>query len=81
MNKIQKYEAVNKCKTLDELAEVIISFADEDGFIDGLTEKFIAKRMAKYCLEFSIDKHNLLTRNFGIRQQAIMLNYYKMIGI
>nr|WP_299488639.1 hypothetical protein [uncultured Allomuricauda sp.] len=76
MTDLEKYEAVNKCETLKQLADVIRSFADNDGLIQGRTRKFNAETMAKNCETYTIYKHNYLTREFGIRQQALMINFY-----
>ena len=72
----EKYDAVNACKTLDKLAKVIESFADENGSIQGRTRSFDAKDMALACLRFQTGSKNKLTREFGIRQQAMMIEYY-----
>lgn len=77
MENLKKYEKVNDCETLDQLADVIESFADEDGYIMGRTRKFGAKSMANICREYSLDYHNTLTREFGIRQQAMYILFYR----
>ncbi len=76
MTREEKYDAVNRCKSLGELAEVILSFADEQGFIQGRTNKFNAKEMADACLRLPNVPYSLLTREFGIRQQSIYLTFY-----
>lgn len=76
MDDLQKYEAVNKCVTFEELAKVIESFADEDGMIQGRTRKFSATKMANFARNFSIFQPNVLTRNWGIRQQAMHITYF-----
>lgn len=87
MNNIEKsikdletYEKVNACNTFQELASIILSLADENGMIQGRIKKFNASEMAERCLNF---KHyakqgyaNCLTRQYGIRQQALYLTYY-----
>lgn len=84
MNDLIRYNAVNQTESLKELANVIRSFADEDGMIQGRKRKFNAERMAAIC-EGAVDVHidefkfNLLTRNWGIRQQAMMLDQYDLI--
>ena len=73
-----KYKAVNATKSLEELAQVIESFADDDGKIQGRSKKFNAKTMAETCRNYKLHNYpNFLTRNWGIRQQAMMLNYYE----
>jgi hypothetical protein len=77
MNDLQKFQAVNKTKTLQELADVIRSFADEDGMVQDRTKKFDAEQMAKACENYNLFYHNALTKEFGIRQQALMIVFYK----
>ena len=70
---------VNSCETAEELSEVILSLADEDGAIQGRDRKFPADRMAEAVSE--VVKGNLmpnvLTREYGIRQQALYIRYYE----
>jgi hypothetical protein len=74
------YDKVNQCETFGELAQVIRSLADEDGMIQGRVKKFDAEKMAKHCegfkLLYEVGAPNALTREFGIRQQAMYINYY-----
>ncbi len=76
MTDLEKYEAVNKSNSLEELAQVIESFADENGVIQGRTRGFPAGKMADYCRNYPDYPRNTLTREFGIRQQAMYLEYY-----
>lgn len=71
---------VNASQTLEELAEVIESAADEEGMIQGRREKFSAQKMANLCrsLQEGDTLYTTLTRNYGIRQQAIyIMNKHK----
>lgn len=77
MTREEKYDAINKTKTLKELAKVILSFADENGMIQGRTRKFNAEQYALNCINYNLALHNALTREFGIRQQAMMLTFYR----
>ena len=73
-----KWERVNKCETVEELKQCILDFADEDGMIQGRTRKFEAKKMV-IGLENYINNHsipNVITRDYGLRQQAMYLKYY-----
>lgn len=79
MTELEKYEAVNKTESLKELASVILSFA-VDGMIQGRTRQFDAVKMAKHCESYDLVKHNTLTREFGIRQQAMMHLFYDRIS-
>lgn len=76
MTELQKYELVNKTETLKELADVIRSFAN-NGIIHGRTREFDAENMANHCESYHLGKHNILTREYGIRQQAMMLLFYE----
>ncbi len=76
MTDLEKYTKVNESKSLTELAETIRSFANSAGEIMGRTRIFNAETMAQYCETYSLAKHNRLTREFGIRQQAMMLLFY-----
>lgn len=77
MTREEKYDLVNQSQTLNELAYIIESFADSDGFIQGRTRKFDAKKMADCCRNYNLEIHNSLTREFGIRQQAMCIIFYK----
>lgn len=76
MTDLEKYQAVNKCETLEELAQCILSFADENGVIEGRTRPFEAKLMANACRGYSLHYPNVLTREWGIRQQAMYILFY-----
>lgn len=79
MTDLEKYEAVNACETLGSLAQVILSFADENGMIQGRTRQFNAKKMADYAKRYDVlvtIQPNVLTREFGIRQQAMYITHY-----
>jgi len=80
MTELEKYQRVNACETIEELQQCILDFAGEDGMIQGRTRKFDAFEMANN-LEIYVNGRNetpnVLTREFGIRQQAMYLKYYK----
>jgi len=81
MTYLEKYSKVNNTESLKELAEVIREFGNEpifgvEGFILGRTQVFNSENMAMHCETYSLVKHNVLTREFGIRQQAMMLLFY-----
>lgn len=75
MTDLEKYEAVNASETLEELAEVITTIG-EDAEIQGRTRSFNSEKMAAACKNFSNFPPNILTRKWGIRQQAMYINYY-----
>ena len=72
MTELEKYEVVNKCKTLKELSEAILQIA-EGGVIEGRTRSFDAVTMADNCSRFTLNHYRVLTREIGIRQQAITI--------
>ena len=80
MTILEKYDAVNQAASLVDLADVIRSFAGEDGKVQGRSKRFDAEDMASTCEHFTNAYHNVLTREFGIRQQAMMLSFYENLG-
>lgn len=80
MDRLKIYDEVNQCETLVHLARVIKSLADEDGMIQGRSRKFSAKKMADLCENYENMPKNVLTREFGIRQQAMYILYYTRKG-
>lgn len=78
MTQLQKWQAVNQCKTQLELGALILQFADKSGKIQGRTRKFDAAEMSIGLAWFMEGKMyaNVLTREFGIRQQAIYLKSF-----
>jgi len=74
--KLMAFETVNACRTLKELSEVILALVDDDGNIHGRTRRFPAINMADNCINFENLPMEVLTREFGIRQQAMMIQYY-----
>lgn len=82
MTELEKFQAVNKCETIEELEQAILSFADEDGLIQGRTRQFSAAKMASsVTLVVNGYPANLLTRELGIRQQGLYLAYYRIHNI
>ena len=79
MTELFKYEKVNQCETPEELSKTIESFADANGMIQGRIRQFNAAKMAGY-VNLVVNEEataRVLTREFGIRQQAIYLQYCK----
>jgi hypothetical protein len=79
MEELEKYQLINKCETDNELADAIIAISNpETNMILGRTKVFDAMKMAENChLVIKRDfPPNLLTREFGIRQQALYIKYY-----
>ena len=75
MTELQKWQEVNQCTNGKALHDLIIQFADEDGMIQGREREFSATQMAHHLHDVLQNDYpsNLLTREFGIRQQAIYL--------
>lgn len=72
MTELEKWKAVNAAKDLVELSEVMMSF--EGGYIQGRSSLFNLPNMAKAVRNFNKDSDPCwLTRNYGIRQQALFL--------
>ena len=80
MDRLEIYDRVNKCESYTELSKLIRELADDGGMIQGRVKKFDAERMAQHCEKFKelyeLGMANTLTREFGIRQQAMYINYY-----
>jgi hypothetical protein len=78
MTELEKYEVVNSCETGPELKAALLTLADPDtGMVKGRIRDFNAERMAGY-IHMVINEGapaNLLTRSYGIRQQAIYIAY------
>lgn len=82
MTDLEKYELVNSCETIEELQAAILKLADENGVIQGKSRIFNAAKMAELTKRFISDKTsiipaNSITRNWGLRQQALYLKYYQ----
>lgn len=80
MTELETWQEVNKCETPQHLAFIINKLADTEGMIQGRERKFDAAKMIIGLNHFMADKMpaNVLTREFGIRQQAIYLKtFYK----
>lgn len=78
MKEIEKYEMINSAESIDELQTAIIAIADENGMIKGRSRFWDAKKQAENVPNV-VKKYgvaNLLTRSYGIRQQALYLKFY-----
>ena len=79
MTELEKYQLVNRCQTIEALENAIMAIGSENnGMIYGRTRIFPAKIMSSYvCGVVSLAlPANLLTRNYGIRQQALYLSFF-----
>ena len=79
MTELEKYQLVNRCQTIEALENAIIDIGSEDnGMIRGRKRLFSAKIMSSYVrgvVSLALPA-NLLTRNYGIRQQALYLSFF-----
>lgn len=78
MKDLEKWQKVNECGSSLGLALLINLFADGEGMIQGRERKFDAVKMVIGLTMFMEDEMpaNVLTREFGIRQQAIYLKTF-----
>ena len=76
MEELEKFKMVNESETLEQLSKTIIAIADEKGQIQGKEKKFNAEKMAHCCARYNNVLKNSLTRNYGIRQQALYITKY-----
>ena len=78
MTELEKWQLVNQCESIQDLGFLIQSFADKDGMIQGRERKFDAGKMVIGLYSFMTDgmPANVLTREYGIRQQAIYLKTF-----
>ena len=77
MSELEKFQRVNKAETILELQQCILDFA-VNGQIQGRTRLFDAQKMSNNLkLYFSNNAPpEVITREFGLRQQAMYLKYY-----
>lgn len=75
---LQKWERVNQCETVKELEVCILDFADVNGMIQGRTRPFDAESMVRGLRLYMKDASapNVITREFGLRQQAMYIKHY-----
>jgi hypothetical protein len=78
MTELETWQEVNQCETAQHLAFIINKLADSEGMIQGRQRKFDASKMIKGLSLFLTDEvpANVLTREYGIRQQAIYLKTF-----
>lgn len=77
--RLQVFEKVNQTESLEELSRVILELANKQGLIKGRTGFFNADLMARHCrnfMNFEPSTYRFLTREFGIRAQAMLLRSY-----
>ena len=77
LTELHKYQMVNAASTLEELANVVERIGDENGVIMGRSFPINAIELAHKVRNYNPYYPNVLTRSYGIRQQAMMLHYYE----
>ena len=79
IDRLNAYEAVASCETYKHLAGTIRTIISIKGRIQGRTRSFDSEKMALMCEDFETFMENgipnVLTREFGIRQQAMYIYY------
>jgi hypothetical protein len=75
MSELEIWKAVNKCETPQQLKDQIMKMVDGEGMIQGRTRKFSAEEMAMGLDMYMKNEMpaNVVTREYGLRQQAIYL--------
>jgi hypothetical protein len=78
MTELETWQLVNQAETQEQLAVIINKLADVEGMIQGRVKKHNASQMIIGLNLFMKDQiaSNILTREFGIRQQAIYLKHF-----
>jgi len=77
MTELEKYELVNKAESIEEL-EKAMDLLWPDDQVKGRTRMFDKNRMKSHINEVvnGLRGPNALTRQYGLRQQALYLQYY-----
>lgn len=78
LHELQKWQLINACETVEELQQAILDIVDpETKEIQGRRRPWKAEKLASYVP--LVVKNGLtataLTREYGIRQQALYLRY------
>lgn len=79
LRKLEKYELVNAAESAEELKAAIVALSDENGIIQGRSGEMDSIKMVD-AVDLVINHKftaNSLTREFGIRQQALYIREYK----
>lgn len=78
MTELETWQLVNQAEDKTQLAFIINKLADPEGMIQGRSRKFDATEMIIGLNLFMKDEApvNVLTREFGIRQQAVYLKTF-----
>lgn len=78
-NELLKIKNIQSSQNKEELIEAINNLSEDGIYLDGLNKKFLLSRTIMHLDNF-LNNNNYpaetLTRNYGIRQQALYLKYY-----
>jgi hypothetical protein len=82
MTELEKYQRVNKCETPEDIYQCIRDFS-ENGEIQGRIRKFDSEKMIANAELFfkGYAIPNVITREFGLRQQCMYINHYLKLKI
>lgn len=72
MTELEKYNLVNNTNTLLELSKAIETII-ENTPIEDRDSSEVEERMIDLCVDYEIYKHDVLTKKYGIRQQAFYI--------
>ena len=82
-DRLELYEAVNVCETVEQLCAALDNVSVV-GLIQGRTRVFDAEDMKAGLIGYISGTHtipNVITREFGLRQQAMYIKYYNELRI
>jgi len=82
MEELELWKKVNAAETSEQLKEAILFISDfTAGTIQGKTQEFNAQKMAEYVKPVIKEGWNmtLLTRQYGIRQQALYIRECEIV--
>lgn len=76
----EKIQLVKDCTTIEQLEKAVLECAEENS-IQGTSIPFDAKKMSGYVHDVILGKlpSNLLTRNFGIREKALLIKEFNKL--
>lgn len=83
--KLEFYEMVNSCETIEELVSAIEEIGYQyDGLIPGRSRFFKSIDQIRNAKLFysnpDMYNANIVTRSFGLRQQLIYITYYTILN-
>ena len=78
MTELEKYELVNAAETFEELIEAVLTVTadDLDSLFPGRNVDMTSKHISDRIKSFTMSAPAVLTRKYGLRQQAMYISYY-----